>query len=153
MNEKHGSELISPKTANIIRKIVIGLALFCLVLICGVGLLLYLFRDWPHLARKAFSRNEMSELRTLIEARMSKHSPIPVNTNGGFVLHVLDHNETSRLLLDPSRRICHTVTNSEGELLDGWATPYRIGFVDQSNFVIRSAGKNRMFGDKDDIAW
>jgi hypothetical protein len=76
-----------------------------------------------------------------------------VSTNGGFVLHVLDHNETGRLLLDPARRVCPAVTNGAGELLDGWATPYRIEFIDRSNFVIRSAGKNRTFGDKDDIRW
>jgi hypothetical protein len=42
-------------------------------------------------------------------------------------------------------------TNSQGEVLDWWKTPYQIDILDRTNFVIRSAGPNRTFGDKDDI--
>ena len=38
-------------------------------------------------------------------------------------------------------------------LQDYWGTPYRIEIVVQTNYVIRSAGKNRTFGDKDDITF
>jgi len=103
------------------------------------------------MARKGFTREEAVQLRTLISVRVANHVIIPTNMNGGFVLQLLDANEMGNLRLDPSRRICSIVTNSEGELLDGWATPYRIEFIDRSTFVIRSAGKNRVFGDRDDI--
>lgn len=36
-------------------------------------------------------------------------------------------------------------------MVDPWGTPYQIDFFQQTNFVIRSAGKNRKFGDTDDI--
>ena len=44
-------------------------------------------------------------------------------------------------------------TNASGEMIDIWQTPYRIELVGRTNFVISSAGKNRKFGDKDDIVF
>ena len=43
--------------------------------------------------------------------------------------------------------------NSGGEIMDYWKTPFRIEFAGQTNFIIRSAGPNRKFGDKDDIVF
>jgi len=43
--------------------------------------------------------------------------------------------------------------NSEGELLDYWKTPFQIEIAAQTNFIIRSAGPNRKFDDKDDIVF
>jgi len=37
------------------------------------------------------------------------------------------------------------------EMVDPWETPYQIEFFQQTNFVIRSAGKDKIFGDADDI--
>ena len=36
-------------------------------------------------------------------------------------------------------------------MLDVWGTPYRIEITIQTNYIIRSAGKDGTFGDKDDI--
>ena len=44
-----------------------------------------------------------------------------------------------------------TRTNSQGEVIDWWKTPYQIEILAQTNFVVRSAGPNKIFGDKDDI--
>jgi hypothetical protein len=44
-----------------------------------------------------------------------------------------------------------TRTNASGELIDFWQTPFQIKSVEQTNFIIRSAGPNKIFGDKDDI--
>jgi hypothetical protein len=41
--------------------------------------------------------------------------------------------------------------NSHGELLDIWQTPYQIEVLAQTNFIVRSAGPNKKFGDADDI--
>jgi hypothetical protein len=48
-------------------------------------------------------------------------------------------------------RVDRSRTNVNGELQDFWCNPYRIEIVVQTNYVIRSAGKNHTFGDKDDI--
>jgi len=42
-------------------------------------------------------------------------------------------------------------TNSQGEVLDYWRTPYQIEILAQTNFIVRSAGPNKKFGDADDI--
>ena len=36
-------------------------------------------------------------------------------------------------------------------MVDPWETPYQIEFVQHSDFIIRSAGPNQMFGDTDDV--
>jgi len=38
-----------------------------------------------------------------------------------------------------------------GEWLDWWRTPYQIKIVATTNFIIQSAGSNKIFGDADDI--
>ena len=66
------------------------------------------------------------------------------NINNQFVLDSLfTTNET------PSR----FNTNKTGEVVDVWDTPYRIELVGRTNFIINSAGKNRKFGDQDDIVF
>jgi type II secretory pathway pseudopilin PulG len=42
-------------------------------------------------------------------------------------------------------------TNSQGEIVDYWKTPFQIENVAQTNFIIRSAGPNKIFGDADDV--
>jgi hypothetical protein len=42
-------------------------------------------------------------------------------------------------------------TNAEGEVLDYWKTPYRIEKSGPTNFSVRSAGKNKIYGDGDDL--
>jgi hypothetical protein len=42
-------------------------------------------------------------------------------------------------------------TNSQGEVVDYWKTPFQVENVVQTNFIIRSAGPNKIFGDADDI--
>ena len=44
-------------------------------------------------------------------------------------------------------------TNTCGEVVDIWQTPYQIELAGRTNFIIRSAGKDRKFGDEDDIVF
>jgi hypothetical protein len=37
------------------------------------------------------------------------------------------------------------------EMVDSWGTPYQIEFLQQTSFIILSAGRNQKFGDADDI--
>jgi len=39
------------------------------------------------------------------------------------------------------------------EMTDPWGTPYTISFSSTNSFVISSAGKDKKFGDKDDIVF
>ena len=36
-------------------------------------------------------------------------------------------------------------------MVDPWKTPYKIEFFQQTNFIICSAGKDKIFDDADDI--
>lgn len=42
-------------------------------------------------------------------------------------------------------------TNADGKIHDLWDTPYKIQIFNRTNFIIRSAGRNKVFGDSDDI--
>jgi hypothetical protein len=42
-------------------------------------------------------------------------------------------------------------TNSQGQVLDCWKTPYQIEILTRTNFVVTSAGPDKKFGDADDI--
>ncbi len=44
-------------------------------------------------------------------------------------------------------------TNSQGEILDIWKTPFRVEFIPPTNFVVRSAGPDKQFGNADDIVF
>jgi len=42
-------------------------------------------------------------------------------------------------------------TNSQGEILDIWKTPFQIKIIAPTNFVVHSAGPDKKFGNVDDI--
>jgi hypothetical protein len=42
-------------------------------------------------------------------------------------------------------------TNSSGEFVDPWQTPYKLTVESTNRVTIRSAGKNKVFGDDDDV--
>ncbi len=44
-----------------------------------------------------------------------------------------------------------TPLERDGQFRDPWETPYRITFESTNRITIRSAGENRLFGDKDDL--
>jgi len=57
---------------------------------------------------------------------------------------------------DNPRKICFINVNTNsinaaGEFADPWGMPYKINFLSTNNFVIASAGKDKIFGNKDDI--
>jgi len=44
-------------------------------------------------------------------------------------------------------------TNSSGALIDIWQMPFQISLVEQTNFIVRSAGPDRQLGTADDIVF
>lgn len=42
-------------------------------------------------------------------------------------------------------------TNAAGRVMDVWKTPYQIELRSSTNFIVRSAGPDQEFGNKDDI--
>jgi hypothetical protein len=66
------------------------------------------------------------------------------NLNRQFILDSVFADNQHRMWLH---------TNGPGDLIDIWQTPYQIEMHDQTNFIIHSAGPNRIFGDADDIVY
>ena len=103
----------------------------------------------PTLARKVMTRRDISEISSAISNQTGIgqiETQIHADSSNSFSASFL--NFTNGAI-----RLNMNTTNSKGELLDVWGAPYRIEITVQTNYVIRSAGKNRTFGDKDDIVF
>ena len=96
-------------------------------------------------ARIAATRQEMITLAGLWGQEHAGSVSHSLNTNGKLQVTLLGSEERRRL------SNCLYRTNSQGELLDFWKTPIQFEVVAPTNVIIRSAGPNRKFGNKDDI--
>ena len=86
------------------------------------------------------TRTEERIMSTLLEDQAMKVDGL-TNINGQFILATLFADSNQSLFR----------TNVSGEVSDIWQIPYRIELVAPTNFIIRSAGKDKTFGDSDDI--
>lgn len=125
----------------------LGLFIVFVIIPCVVSLFLPTFGG-PGSAGRARTRREVIAINVALRQRgfgwldtqfqLGLDQSIPAaffgSTNRGILIHA-------------------SKTNLNGELLDHWRTPYRIKVNIQTNYVIRSAGQNRKFGDKDDIVF
>jgi len=132
------------------KRILILLVVFPSVLFTLVLLLPFFAktRGGPKDAAIHYARHDVSVLASAFKIR-NENNPtndtIHISTNElyfscGFAFAT---GLTTNLFFNP--------INSQGELLDVWHTPYQIKIVAQTNFIVRSAGPDQKFGDKDDI--
>jgi len=70
------------------------------------------------------------------------HLPFGENSNIAATLYATFTNDFLHL---------SNWTNSNGEIIDYWQVPLQMQIVDTTNFIIRSAGKNKIFAAADDI--
>src|SRR5882757_2063799 len=70
----------------------------------------------------------------------------PTGGNSNVVNVLTRDNPQKIVFLNFRRTAAHP-----NEMVDPWETPYQIEFLQQTNFIVRSAGKDKVFGDKDDI--
>ncbi len=117
-------------------------------LLCGIIAAIVL----PHSSgsrkpRIPMARREMSNLVAAFNQYYAAYGAYLQGTNSTVLKILLGDNPRKIQLFnaDP-RRI-----DSKGEFLDPWKTPYDIQISDQTNYIIRSAGASRVFGDKYDI--
>jgi hypothetical protein len=71
-----------------------------------------------------------------------------LDTNGNFLSKTNTQGQIFNLWRVPLNR-----TNAQGQILDLWKIPYQIEIVARTNFIIRSAGPDKVFGDRDDIVF
>jgi len=120
-----------------------------LLVVLGAILLIPIFvnpirRDGPRNPEERF-HNDTAGIETGMDEYLAAFGSFPTgNTEKNF--KILSGNNAKQLSF-----LRHSRTNAMGEWLDWWRTPYQIKIVATTNFIIQSAGSNKIFGDADDI--
>jgi len=123
--------------------ILVGFALLWTCLYCFVFPLLV--GDGP--AKVPRARSDERQLLLSMEIYREKFGSYPVGDNASIVRMLAGDNSEKLAFLYLG---VHS-TNTAGQYVDPWQTPYQIMFDTNGDPVILSAGVNRVFGDKDDI--
>ena len=136
------------KEYNLKQSIVIVIVGLALLWVC-----LYYF-VFPFLvgggpAKVPRARSDESQLDASIEEYKSAFGDYPTGKNAS-VVRVLVRDNPKKLRLF---NLGTNSTNTNGELIDPWKTPYKIVFDGTNCFTIFSAGPNQTFGDADDIVF
>jgi hypothetical protein len=97
-------------------------------------------------APNARTRVDEQLLRAGLENYRQTFGIYPVGENSNIVNVLAGDNPQKTVFLNFRRTVEHP-----NEMVDPWLTPYHIQFFQQTNFVIRSAGKDKTFGTRDDI--
>jgi hypothetical protein len=72
----------------------------------------------------------------------------PTGDNSNIVRVLAGENPRKEVFLNFIRTAKHP-----NEIVDSWGTPFQIHFLQETNFAIRSAGKDKNFGTADDIVF
>jgi len=90
---------------------------------------------------------EMRSLLGALQYYQAEYGKYPSGNSSEILKALLGNNPKMKLfLVVPARS-----TNSTGQFIDPWGTPYEIIFEPTNRVTIRSAGENKTFGDKDDV--
>ena len=89
---------------------------------------------------------EIANLINSIDQYKSVYGVYPTGESSNIVRILAGDNPQKTVFLNFRRTSEHP-----NEMVDPWETPYQIEFFEQTNFVIRSAGKDKIFGNADDI--
>ncbi len=92
------------------------------------------------------SRMELNSIAMALNMYETTFGGFPTGSNGDIFRSLMGTNPKAIAFLEPG------ITNQLGELLDPWNSPYQIQIIANTSYLIRSAGKNRIAGDADDIA-
>lgn len=97
-------------------------------------------------AKHAVTRSEVREMTSALNKYLAE-TKIEIPSDNAKIYAALRGMNPGKITYFVSRNR----TNSMGEFIDIWNTPYWIRVFNHTNFVVRSAGPNRQFGDKDDV--
>jgi|WetSurMetagenome_2_1015567.scaffolds.fasta_scaffold740838_2 hypothetical protein len=90
---------------------------------------------------------EMAQISAALKKFEVECGKLPTGDNATIFRTLYGSNSLNLCFLNPGRTISGSV------MVDPWKSPYQIQFIDQTNFLIQSAGKNAKFGDEDDIVF
>jgi hypothetical protein len=94
-----------------------------------------------------FARENMVTISAAVAKFQSTHGEPPAGDNAAIFRALEGANTNNAVFVESAR------TNAAGEILDSWGTPYQIRIGNGAQIVIRSAGKDRVWGDSDDIVY
>ncbi|MBA4147289.1 MAG: type II secretion system protein GspG [Verrucomicrobia bacterium] len=92
----------------------------------------------------------MNSIRTAIEQYKAEYSVYPQATPENLLKVLRGENAEGK---NPRKIAFLTWNMDSNHMVDPWNTPYQIEFINSDSVLIKSAGKNRVFGDADDIRW
>ena len=125
---------------------------------CWVALLLFIFAIIllpinPRLTKRQFQnvkcRAEILNIATGIEKYRATYQEYPSREIPALCKQLAGDNPQKLVLA----AIKASSVNTNGELVDIWEMPYQIQFLQQTNFIIHSAGEDKIFGTADDIVF
>jgi hypothetical protein len=97
-------------------------------------------------AKLVLCKYELTRLIAATEQYQAKYGSYPPGGRREFIRSLLGDNSDKIAFVELNR----SRFNPAGEFLDPWGTPYEIQIIPGTNLAVRSAGKNKKFGDKDD---
>jgi Type II secretion system (T2SS), protein G len=124
--------------------VLVGFALLCLCLYCFV----FPFLGGGGHAKIPRAQTDEEQLSIGIQSYGQVFGSYPTGENSNVVRMLIGDNPRKMVFLNFRRPAKHP-----NEMVDPWETPYQIEFSKQTNFIIRSAGKDKIFGDADDIVF
>ena len=92
---------------------------------------------------------ELVSLGTALESYQSKYLVFPEGDAVEIVKALLGDNPEKIKFLD----VRASDLSPAGEFLDPWKTPFAIKFSPTNSFILSSAGKDKIWGSKDDIVF
>lgn len=91
---------------------------------------------------------EIQVLHRLFDLYIEALGALPAGENNAQIMNALRGNNVRDLGLFPFE---HSRLNKEGQLLDGWGSPYFFHLVSQTRIEIRSAGPDKLLFTEDDL--
>jgi hypothetical protein len=135
---------------NFLFKIGLGfVGLFFLLLVVG-ALFPLSGNRFRNGAKRVSTRNEIKTMTWMLDDYIKSNDHLPVGRNAAIIsaLSATYTNDFHPFIPGPTSGL---LTNSSGELVDYWQVPFQIQIVGTTNFIFRSAGKDKIFSNADDI--
>ena len=89
----------------------------------------------------------MSYMQIACKSYQTEYGSLPAGNNTDITSALRGANPRNIVFFELRSRDM----NSLGEVIDPWGTPYRFTLQDGQSPLIRSAGPDRIFDDKDDL--
>jgi len=127
-------------------------SIFATILICLIVAVLILaalpFLMYNKDAPLPKARIDIAAIVNAIKSFQGDYGFIPSGENSNIV-RILTGDNPKKIVYLNFRRL----EENPSVMFDPWKTPYQFEFFQGTNFIIRSAGRNKIFGTMDDVVF